>query len=352
MQINKDDFDWAVTQGLLTTEQAETLWSAFLNRVGESDRPLRSQFTVANVAYYLGALIILASMFWLMSLIWETFGGSGLFMLAFLYGVLFALAGYILYFKQNLRIPGGLLFTIAVCMTPLAIYGLTQWLGSNFVGSAGQTRDLFDWFRESKFLMEIGTIIVGILTLRYVRFPFLVAPVAIAMYFLSQDVATVLYQADIVPSRVRAIVSMWFGISTIIIAYFVDRRTRRSEGDYAYWLYLVGLLSFWCSLLFLEGETELDRFLYFLTNIGLIVLSLLLKRRMFIVFGAIGVFGYLAYLARSVFENSLLFPVALTLLGLLIIFLGIQYQRHHIALEQRIESLLPRGFRRLLPKER
>jgi len=56
-----------------------------------------------------------------------------------------------------------------------------------------------------------------------------------------------------------------------------------------------------------------------------ILFSVIIQRRVFIIFGSIGVFLYIGHLAFKVFEDSLLFPIALSLLGIIIIFLGIKY---------------------------
>lgn len=69
-------------------------------------------------------------------------------------------------------------------------------------------------------------------------------------------------------------------------------------------------------------------------------------------FGALGVFGYLGDLAHRVFKDSLLFPFALSLLGILVIYLGIQYQRHREGIERFLLTRIPPGLRRLLPMER
>jgi hypothetical protein len=82
------------------------------------------------------------------------------------------------------------------------------------------------------------------------------------------------------------------------------------------------------------------------------LLSVLLQRRVFIVFGAVGVFGYVGYLAYRVFKDSLLFPFALTLVGLFVIFLGITYQRNRESIERFILTRIPASIKQLLPPER
>jgi CHASE2 domain-containing sensor protein len=109
---------------------------------------------------------------------------------------------------------------------------------------------------------------------------------------------------------------------------------------------------FWFSLSLLIDDNEAQRFLYCLINLGLMLLSVLLKRRLFVVFGGIGVFAYLSYLSYRLFVDSIFFPFALTVLGLGIIYMGVLYQRHYPTLARFIESYIPLEWRNLLPKDR
>jgi hypothetical protein len=346
MKLYKEDFLWAASQGLITPEQADALWEALSNRT--SDRP---QFNFANVAFYFGALIVISAMSWFMTLAWESFGGGGIFILSSIYALCFVLAGRTLWFQQNMKVPGGLLFTIAVCITPLAIYGLQRWAGIWPQGDPGAYRDYHIWVKGSWFLMELGTILAGSIALKFVRFPFLTAPIAFTLWYMSMDLTPLLFGQTEFTWEQRLLVSMWFGIATLVVAYLVDIRTRRRDGDFAFWLYFFGLLSFWFGLTLMRGDDELQRFIYCLINLGLMLLSVLLKRRVFMVFGAMGVFWYLSYLAYTIFKDSVLFPFALTVVGISIIYLGVLYQRNSRSLERFFDRLLPEGFKQLLPRE-
>ncbi|MFN9176467.1 MAG: DUF2157 domain-containing protein [Synechocystis sp.] len=356
MKITKADLDWAVNEGHLSGEQAEILWDAWSKR--RSDQPELNadgspplRFDFANVAFYFGALIVIAAMAFLVTLAWENLGGFGIFGIAVVYAISLTFLGRWLYFEQKLPIPGGLLITIAVWMTPLAIYGLQRGFGFWQQGDPGIYQDFHSWVKGSWFLMEMGTIFASLIALRFIRFPFLTFPLAFCLWYLSMDVAPLLFGAD-VEFKTRALVSLWFGIICLAIAYWVDLRNRRSQGDYAFWLYLFGLISFWFSLPFTGEDTEWNRLIYGLINLGLMVLSIMLKRRLFMVFGGLGVFGYISYLAFRVFADSLLFPFALSGLGLGIIAAGILYQRHYRHVEAYFDNLLPPHWRNLLPKER
>src|SRR5437660_7651308 len=137
MQIERADLDEAIAQQILSGPQAASLWRMLQARqptlrpttaapAAEGTRP---RFTGLNVAYYFGAMLVIAAMGWLMTLGWENFGGKGIFLIATLYGFFFAMAGLRLMAQPQTRIPGGLLVTVAVCMTPLAVYGFERMTG-------------------------------------------------------------------------------------------------------------------------------------------------------------------------------------------------------------------------------
>lgn len=351
MKIVKQDIDSAVLEGILCAEQGESLWNALQKRT--SNRP---QFNFANVAYYFGAFIVLSGMSWFMTLAWEQFGGNGLLFLAFFYAFLFILAGKNLWFKQNSKVPGGLLFTIAVCMTPLAVFGLISQMElwpAPYINEASSTyfvreKGIFVW-------MELATILAGIITLKFIKFPFLMAPITVASGFLFIHLTPiiVLYTTgETWWSYPNPRAFFWFGLICLMVAYWVDVKTSRIEEDYAFWLYLFGLICFWSSMTYMSNGSPRQFFIYFLINLGLMLLSVLLHRRVFIVFGAIGIAYYLYYLFNIFFQDSLLFPLTMMVLGLLLIYAGIQYQRNEEAIERLIVGNLPMSVRDILPRRR
>ncbi|HKC61310.1 MAG TPA: hypothetical protein VKB92_14580 [Myxococcales bacterium] len=356
MRIERADLDEAIAQQILTGPQAAALW-----RLLQSRQPLgagvpapapeapQRRFTGLNVAYYFGALLVIAAMGWLMTLGWETFGGKGIFLIATLYAFFFTMAGLRLLAQPQTRTPGGLLVTMAVCMTPLAVYGLERMTGLWPGADPGNYRGFFPWIRGGWFAMEAATVLAGLIALRKVRFPFLVAPIALVLWFMSMDAVPALFHAQPWDGDIARRVSIAFGLALMFVAFQVDHRT---EEDYAFWLYFFGMISFWGAITSMHSDRELSKLLYCAMNLGFVVLSVLLRRRIFLVVGAIGVNAYLGHLAWRVFEHSLIFPFVLTLLGLGIITAAVYYQRHRAAIELRIESWVPLWVRDLLPPAR
>jgi Predicted membrane protein (DUF2157) len=343
MKISKDDMQWAASEGIISPEQADRLWAALGGRAMGGQR-----FDGVHVAYYFGALLVIAAMGWFMTTAWESFGGAGLFLIALLYAVSFVLAGRTLWDRQGLRVPGGLLYTMAVCMTPLAVYGLQRALGLWPQGDPGPYRGYHIWVKGSWLLIELGTIAAALAALRFRRFPFLTAPIAFSLWYMSMDLTPLLFGKEGFTWDERKIVSVWFGLAMLLVAYLVDLRGR-GRADFAFWGYLFGLMAFWGGLSMMESGSQLSKFFYCLINIGLIGLSLLLRQRAFIVFGSMGVFGYLGYLAHRVFADSLLFPFALSLIGVLLIYLGVLYQKNGQRIELFAQTRLPAAVRRMVP---
>ena len=346
MKVEREDLDWAVKEDLIDVDVAERLWQAW--QVRKRHVP---QFNFVNVAYYFGALIVIFGMFFYLTLAWESLGGQGIFGLACVYILIFALTGRHLWFDQGLKIPGGLLTTIAVCMVPLAIYGFQRMTGIWPYGDPGNYRNYHIWMKASWFYMEVGTILSGLLALWWIRFPFLTLPIAYSLWYMSMDLTPLIFGKVEYTWHERCLVSFWFGIATIIIAFLIDRRFRRSHGDFAFWLYLSGLMAFWGGLTLMDAGGEWERFLYFIINLFLILLSVLLRRRVFVIFGAMGVIGYLGHLSYEVFRDSLLFPIAISIVGVLIIFGGVQYQKNSEAWEAWLHRIIPKSLLKLLPKD-
>ena len=83
----------------------------------------------------------------------------------------------------------------------------------------------------------------------------------------------------------------------------------KSELDFSFWGYLFGWLAFTGGLTLMESHSEWSKIDYLLIHIALVGISLFLKRKVFVVFGAIGIFGYLSNEAYTHFRNSVAFPV-------------------------------------------
>lgn len=338
MNVRKSTLSEAAADGIISADQVDTLYDYLLSR--SNDDP---GFTFTHVLYYLGGLIAIGAMTLFMNLGWESFGGAGVFFISVLYaGVGLKLSNG--FAARGLSIPAGICATFVVCLTPLAIYGLQQWWGLWPDDSA--YRDYHRYVKWHWLYMELGTLLVGVFVAWKYRYPFLLMPIAATLWYMTMDIAAMLSGGDHT-WELRKLVSLYSGLLMIGLAFWIDIRSRKTV-DYAFWVYFFGVIAFWGGLSSQYSDSELSKFMYFCINLLMIGLGVLLVRRIFVVFGAIGCCGYLGYLASNVFKDSWLFPVALTAIGLGIIYLGVLWQKHESSLTQKARSFLPLPLRELL----
>lgn len=344
MKLTHETLTAAVTAGIITAEQAETLLQFVKSRPSAEPR-----FDFTHVLYYFGGLIAIGAMTLFMNLGWEEFGGWGIFFISLLYaGVGLTLAGR--FQARGYAVPAGICATFVVALTPLAIYGLQQGLGL-WPDDDSVYRDYHRYIRWHWLYMELGTLAAGVaLAWRY-RYPFMLMPLAVTLWYLSMDLAVMLSGEHRADFELRALVSLYFGLLMTLLAFWVDIRARRS-GDYAFWLYLFGVLTFWGGMTAQDSDSELSKLLYFFINLLLIGVGVALVRRVFVVFGALGCCLYLGHLASEVFRNSWLFPISLTALGLGIVYLGILWQQHEQTVTARVRGYLPLPLQELLESVR
>jgi hypothetical protein len=100
----------------------------------------------------------------------------------------------------------------------------------------------------------------------------------------------------------------------------------------------------------MDSNSEIGKFIYLLINVLMVAIGASLSRRVFAVFGGIGIAIYLGHLSHTVFRDSLLFPVALTAIGMAIIAAGVFWQRREAAIGASLRQWLPDALRLLVER--
>lgn len=284
------------------------------------------RFDAPHVAFYFGGLLALGACTWLLGDSWATHGsGAGLAMLV-AYAAAFA-GGSAWLLRRGWRVPGGLLATLVVGLVPAIVFAFEKVTGLWPSRSYGGYADFYQWISSSWFAMEVATVAAGLVALRLVRFPFLVAPMAFAAWFASMDAAEVVFGAD--PTATERIgTAVAFAAALVGIGLALDRRGDR---PFAFWCHLFGLLALQgtkCAIALLHGSAGVA--VVGLLGLAEIVAAVQLHRRTYLVFGGVNVAGWLCYLAFDVFGATALFPLALVAIGLGIIGLGVVLERRRV----------------------
>ncbi|TMG72597.1 MAG: DUF2157 domain-containing protein [Betaproteobacteria bacterium] len=344
--IRRSELDGAVREGILSTAQADRLVAFLVGTEAKVPTAAEPRFTFVHVLYYLGGMIAIGAMSIFMTLGWNALGGWGGFVTAVLYAMLgLSLTHWFLQRKQ-LEIPAGITATLAVVMVPLAIFAAQMALG--YWSADKPYRDYHVFIDWRWIMMEFGTLAVGAVLLWRYRFPFMLMPIAVTLWYMSMDlVPFLLGQEHVYDWEIRKFISAYFGLAMTLVAFWVDLRSRFSR-DYAFWLYLFGVLTFWGGLSLMNSGSEWGKLAYCGINVAMILLGAVLGRRVFAVFGGLGVAGYLGHLSYKVFKDSLIFPLALSLVGLAIIGLGVLWQRREAQWSARLRGFLPAPLRELI----
>ncbi len=319
MAIPKEGLDKAVKAGIISNKQADELWSFWAK-----EQEHVPGFKFAHVMYYFGGFLAISAVTLFVTQAWDTLKGWPLFILSALLIYLgFAFTHYFL--DKKLKIPAGILATFTLAVVPLAVYNIQLWLGLLPPETSIHYTDYNIWISWYWVPMELATLLIGVIMLYFYRFPFLLFPIAVTLWYLSMDLCQLLFYLD--NYSWRAAFSMYFGLVVLAFAIYMDFRHSDEQCDYAFWLYIFGVMTFWGGLSLQHTDSEISKFIYCLINIFMIMVSVFLDRRVFAVFGALGVLGYLSYLAFNIFANSLGFPIVLIFLGILIIFAATRWPR-------------------------
>jgi hypothetical protein len=178
--------------------------------------------------------------------------------------------------------------------------------------------------------------------------PFIVAIIAVALWFMSMDLAPWIAGAAHADFETRRRVSVWFGFAILVVAWTVDYHRRNR--DFGFWLHLFGLLAFWGGITASPAAAGLDKAMYCLFNVGLLLIAVIIMRRAYAVFGTFGVTFFLGDLA-DIAKNSLLFPFALSLIGIAVVAAGPAYHRRQDAIAAWLSANLPPAVLRLRPQQ-
>jgi hypothetical protein len=338
LNITKNDLEIAVKENIISFEQSQKLIE-FINKQ-PSTGPV---FDFTHVLYYLGGMIAIGAMTLFMNLGWESFGGLGIVFISFLYAAIGLKLANVLKAKGH-HIPAGICGAFVVALAPLAIYGLQHALGF-WVGNSTY-QNYHQYVKWNWLYMELGTLAVGAVLAWKYKYPFLMMPIAVTLWYLTMDITAMISGGNF-DWELRALVSMYSGLLMVALAFWIDIRSR-NKADYAFWIYLFGVIAFWGGMSLQNSDSELSKFIYFGINLFMIAVGVTLIRRVFIVFGAIGCCGYIGHLAFDLFKDSWLFPITLTVLGLLVVYLGILWQKHEQNITAKVRNVLPVPLKELL----
>ena len=172
-QVGQRDLLLAVQDGVITRQQAQALWARWAGQASAVPPVARPatvapasgpRFSFTNTLYYFGGLVAIGAMTLFLRLSWDAFGPWGLMLLSAAY-LLACLKVADHLASRQLRVPAGILATLAVVLTPLVVWcfqhGMGWWPpGGPLSYSAYHTHINWRWLT-----LELVTLAAGVVML-------------------------------------------------------------------------------------------------------------------------------------------------------------------------------------------
>jgi MFS family permease len=351
MNPSRTELDAAVNAGVLRPEQLEPLIEFLKSREKQDGR---ARFNGANVLYYLGGMLAIGAATLFATIALEQLGMGALLALVSFYA-LFSVLVAIWFEQRGHGVLAGIFATLAIALTPLAIYALQHLLGYWADGSGAEHyRDFHRYIDWRWLLMELGTLVAGGLMLVRFRYPFMIMPRAVTLWYLGMDIipALMLGADDGAGAfsgagwELRKKITLAYGVVMLLSTLWFELRYR-PEKDYGFWPYLFGMLTFWGALSSMGDGALAGKLFYLLINFGLVLAGAILVRRVFTVFGGIGLLMGLGNLSWGLFGQSLAFGFVLTLVGFALIGVGIWWNKHERQIAHKLSRHLSKNLRDL-----
>lgn len=321
--FTRDDLINAAEKVGYTNQQVEKLWNLL-----SDNRSKKWKFNIFNTIYFLGGLVIFFALVWVLKESYSLYGKKVLFLISSGYSSIFYALGAYLWKIKEKNVIGRIFLFLSLSLVPLATYAFQDMLGWWPGDYPGSYDSFYKLITSGWLLIEIITIVCTLVTLYFFRSPFLTSILYLTMLFMSEDIAPFFFDffsKDIQLDSLHSVISVFFGLCIISLSFILDLKKRR---DFAFWGYLFGTIAFWFGITFINYNTELGHSIYCLLNIVLLFAGGFVGRKVFTIFGVLGIMTYLYELFHRYFSTSLAFPLIVSCIGITVIFIGIYFQNH------------------------
>lgn len=321
--------DSGVDKGIITADQRAALLAlagAAEPQTGERGEAERA-FNGITIAYGIGAIVVLFAFGWFMVDRWKVLGNSGVFGLAVAYACIFLLVAHFMK-REGFHTARGVATLLAVGMAPLAMYALLGWTGvwtPELEGLCRQRVHPFAVCQGQPLAIELAAVAAALAAMRTMAFAPFMIPIAVVGITLPERLLRELAPGPGIDGAGMG--WRWVIIASVLAAaaYTVDRR-RRGE-DYGFWLWISVAVAAWFGCLMIFQVDHSLRWYLAPASLLVITASVILRRRVLLVVGLFGVFGFLAWLAFDVFKLTTAFPLVLATIGVSIIILTVWVQK-------------------------
>ena len=304
-------------------------------------------FNAITVAYGLGALLVLFASAWFLVDRWTILGAPGVMAVALGYAAVLVAAAVWMH-RHQFPQASGVAVVLAIAVTPIVVWAILTMAGRWPEPRSGDALLRSDqWMAAQWLVIDFSTLLVALLVVRRHRVAVLMYPLAIGLgWVLFHLILFVRDEGGMEGFERWAMLAA--GFIVLAVADGLERwqcaecAAGGSAGsqvdDFAGPFWLTGIIIASASYVNIWSRTEGWKHLMPVVWLVLIAASLYLRRRLLLLGGVLGIFGYLAYLAGEVFRDYVSFPILLAGFGILLILVTVWTQVRFPALANRLDA--------------
>lgn len=320
--------------GIITSDQAGQILAHERERgvvtdqdPGGTTRDERRSLQLGSITSYIGGFLILFALTIFIGSGWDSmsWGAQFAWALAAVGGLL--AAGFALRRFPSARLGGNLLIFAGAGAVPLLIYTFQRLVGWWPAESDLEYEDFHDRILAVWVVMDAVSMVTALALAYLVRFPLLMLLGGFWAWYLAMDLAR-WFRGD--EPAFWTDDQNWIGfvIGLLIVGVGIEL-ARRHLRPYAFWLILFGNLTWMAHLgdIALDDDFGAASVLFLLISLAAIVASVLTQFRVFLVFGALGLYSWVCFLVFDTFDDSSSVTLGLVLVGVFIVLTGIGYQK-------------------------
>jgi hypothetical protein len=334
MRFSERDLDRWVEKGVISAGQRQAIVADL------SSRPPVPRLDLTTLLYYGGGLLVLLAYSIFLGLQWEAMNSGARVAISAASLVFFVAISQVLISSGRFRLPGELLQVAAVAIVPLLASALLEAVGwwphepdYNVIDYNVAWHQYAEDMIWARIALGGVTLLAAAAAFASSRSPFVLIAAFAALTSLLLDSTIQVrppnefdnYDWGVGQSLTIA------AVGTAALAGGVLSRGR-TERDYSTWLYVFGIAALAVGLgvqaLGDDRNEAVWGSAWMGTSVALLVLSLVLQERLFAVAGLSGIFAYFAKLVFDVFESANA-ALALVVLGLIVLGVGMLYQRYN-----------------------
>ena len=348
------DFDKILNLGVEKNIINETQKNGLIDLYNQNNNETKQVSTVVKVLYYIGGLIMLCAMTFLMSDTIQHSTYTMILLLGTLYALLFLGVGEFLW-RKNEKLPAGILYFLFIAAIGFIVMDIEKMTGFfPHFSDMDKIPNYWDLCRFPVIVLSALTIVVNTILQKFRPISLLAVPTIFCSYAIFMMIVDFIYGYKNITPTIFFTSNVIFGAGLSIVGFIKDRF---AKADYSMWMYLVGSAGFFMFTMLLLDVLNIgvwqDQLICFILSLIYIFIGLIIQRKPFSIIGILGVIEYIMYLELdNIKDNTTLLTSVILITGLIILYAGVIYSTNVGKLRSFIESKLPEKIRKLLLQNR